>query len=529
MKRFALPLILFFAWKSVLFAQEIPQPESPEYPEISPQGHPVAEPALTETIVFYIRNITFDIEGRTRPWALIKNIDLETGLRLRGVQGLETYIRRKTQTLRNQRVLDDENSWIDYAIGPENPDGLVPVDLVVHAVDTWNIIVLPEPKYDSNSGLSLTLKARDYNFLGTMSPLAFDLGYELEDEKNSFLMGIDSDTPFNLFGYRWNLNFDHAFEYTVDEPLYYKNTTGLSMELPWKDTTFTLGFTQAFTLNEEISDTEKERHPDMSSEEVFPDTWYLSSAFSIGWNIPLVEMGEFGELSYSPGISEGINYRPGGEIGNYRQGPTTTLSQNLGFGQVNWIGNYRNGVSVSLDNANTFNNHFHTWDNSMSFTAIGHKAVGRFFGVSARLQYRQWFNNQYLEAGDTLRGVRNNDIRADYMLSLNVQFPIRIIRFAPSEWFKIRQLRVFDFEMQFSPFLDLAAFEGREDQGDRWGDYHFKEVLPAAGFELIAFPLSWRSIFLRGSIGWNMIRWVKQNSMPGGRAREIYIGVGHYF
>jgi hypothetical protein len=149
--------------------------------------------------------------------------------------------------------------------------------------------------------------------------------------------------------------------------------------------------------------------------------------------------------------------------------------------------------------------------------------------VSARLQYRQWFNNPSLNAGDTLRGVRNNDIRADYMLSLNVQLPVRVLRFVPSEWFNIRKLRIFDFEMHLSPFLDLAAFKGREKQGDFWSEYHFREVLPAAGFELIAFPLSWRSLFLRGSIGWNMVEWVKQNSLPGGRAREIYIGVGHYF
>jgi hypothetical protein len=267
----------------------------------------------------------------------------------------------------------------------------------------------------------------------------------------------------------------------------------------------------------------------MQNEDSFPDTWYLSSSLSAKWNIPIASMGEFGELSYSPGISEDINYRPGGEIGDYRRGPATTLSHSIGFGQINWIGNYRNGASVNLENSNTFNNHFHTWDNSISVTAIGHKRAGRFFGVSGRLQYRQWFDNSNLSAGDALRGVRDKDIRADYMLSLNVEIPIRIMRFAPSEWFNIRKLRIFDFEMHFAPFLDLAAFEGRENQGGRWGEYHFKEVLPTAGAELIVFPLSWRSIFLRCSVGWNMVEWVKQNSMPGGRAREIHIGVGHYF
>jgi hypothetical protein len=141
--------------------------------------------------------------------------------------------------------------------------------------------------------------------------------------------------------------------------------------------------------------------------------------------------------------------------------------------------------------------------------------------------YRQFFDNPYLEAGDVLRGMRNKYFYADYMLSLNLQFAIRVLRFVPSEWFKIRKLRFFDFELHFSPFIDLAAFEGINS--NEYTEYHFKEVFPTAGFELIAFPLSWRSIFLRGSIGWDMVRWVNQNSMPGGTAREIYIGVGHFF
>ncbi|MDR1178306.1 MAG: hypothetical protein LBK64_05715, partial [Spirochaetaceae bacterium] len=472
MKRFVvLPLILLLSWNSAAQeaplsevqdevldevqdeAQDVAASELPDYPGISTQGHPVVDPALTDTIVFYIRNIDFDIQGRTRSWALVKNIDLETGIRLRGVQSLETYIRRKSQTLRNQRVLNDTLSWIDYTIAPEDQDGLVPVDLMVHAVDTWNIIALPEPEYDSNSGLSLTLKVRNYNFLGTMSPLAFDLGYKLEDERNSALLRIDSDTPFTLFGYRWNLNLDNDITYTENAPLYYKNTTGLSMEVPWKETTFTFTFTHAFILNEETSDTEKDRYPYMQNEDTFPDTWYMSSSFSAGWSIPLLEMGEFGELSYNPGISESVNYRPGGEIGDYRRGPATTLSHSIDFGQINWTGNYRNGANISFANANTFNNHFQTWDNNISFTAIGHRAVSRFFGVSGRLQYRQWFNNPYFEAGDALRGIRDKYIRADYMISLNMEFPIRILRFAPSEWFNTRKLRLFDFEMHFSPFL----------------------------------------------------------------------------
>jgi hypothetical protein len=113
------------------------------------------------------------------------------------------------------------------------------------------------------------------------------------------------------------------------------------------------------------------------------------------------------------------------------------------------------------------------------------------------------------------------------MLSFNIQLPIRWFRFVPSQWFGTRKLRAFDFDAHFSPFIDIGMLKGTDQENTF--DYSFNYVITTAGFELIAYPHSWRSFFIRGSIGFNMREWLSVHHPPKGDNREIYIGVGHFF
>jgi hypothetical protein len=131
-------------------------------------------------------------------------------------------------------------------------------------------------------------------------------------------------------GYIWNFNFDNLFTYNEFDPNYYKNVTGLTLDLPWRQTTFTVGFDQSFFLNEENSDAEKVE----TSIEFFEDQWYMSSELYAKWEIPLgIEVGDFGSLTYFPRLTEGFNYRPGGDIGDYRRAPSPNLSTVLALGR----------------------------------------------------------------------------------------------------------------------------------------------------------------------------------------------------
>ncbi|MDR2630577.1 MAG: hypothetical protein LBC60_06620 [Spirochaetaceae bacterium] len=533
-KRLCLISLICFLF-STLYGQEAegadPESSTGQQDAIAANG---AGEAGDESGVYYIRTVTFDIEGRTKEGALAEKGEFVLGEYITGRANLENYIDRKTQLLLNQRVLEEVH--IAYTLAGVDENGLIPVDLFVNTEDTLNIIVLPEPKYDSNSGFEITLKARDYNFLGSMVPLRLDLGYSYdENNEQGFLLGIDSDLPFRALGYAWNLNFDNEFNYTEGSPFYYKNTTGLSMDLPFKMTTITFGFNQSILVNEENNTSDA-----IDDGSYFQDRWYMRSELYSQWKIPLgITVGGFGPLTYTPQLAGSINYRPGGDIGEYREGPSITPSQSLGFGQINWLGNYRKGLEVSLQNSNTYQVPRRSWTNTISVSAIGHLPLSADLGISGRFMYRHWFfdskgiptvfGNEYFrvysDGGDALRGIKDNQVPVNYMLSLNLDFPVRLFRFFPSEWYNNPKLHFFDFELHGSPFIDIALAEDPVNKRS----FSFKDALVAGGVEVIVFPLAMRSFYLRASLGMNMREFFRTGRFFPSGGRELFIGVGHYY
>ena len=484
--------------------------------------------------IFYIRTIAIDSTGFTQRFAIMSKGEFVEGERIIGSDNLENYRQNKIQLLSNERVLDSVD--ISYTIGAPESDGSLPVDLAIKTVDTWNIIVLPYPRYDENDGFELTIKARDYNFLGTMNPLRIDLGYHLNPEffdnffsnlsKGSFLFIIDSDTPFRFMGYTWNFNFDHEFQYTYDQPLFYKNTTGLSIDFPMQYATATFGIEESIVANEDNKakygiewEQSAEQH------EQFKD-FYMASSLFLSYRMPTgIKMQDYGEVIYSPKVSGTINMTPGGDIGDLRRGPEMSMSHSIGFGRIDWIENYRKGFSVSLSNTNPYNFYTQKWDSSVSFSAVGHIIVTKFFGIGAFAQYRQWFHEYNAEAGDALRGIINKAMPANRMLSVNLDFPFQVLRFTPSKWFNTPRLRYFDLDIHASPILDMALVE------DPLHTIAFtpSDIQIAGGLEIIIYSHFMRSIYFRISLGINIREMIKTGKLPDGDNREIFFGLGHHF
>ncbi|MDR2495054.1 MAG: hypothetical protein LBD24_07525, partial [Spirochaetaceae bacterium] len=492
-----------------------------------------------ETETFILRAVRFNVNGRSRPFALMYHGEFTIGEKIADKKALDAYIEAKSQLLNNQRVL--ESVVIEYTLGERDQRGMVPVDLLVTVKDTWNIIALPYPKFDSNSGFELIIKFRDYNFLGLMSPLRIDLGYERKEGssvigsvKDVFKAEIDTNTPFRAFELDWNIDFDHFVSYTMDDGdgrFAYKNVSGLSVEIPIDKTALTIGFEQDFILHEENPERYKEEYGDFAS-------FFTASALSLAWKIPLgIPVDRFGELTYTPSISESINYRPWGDMEFWRKGPSVTLSHSLGFGRVNWIGNYRSGLEASVSNSNTYNLYRAGWHNEYGIFVTGHKILTRFLGISSRFRFQQWFFDRvystdgypdYVEAGGVLRGILNKSVivkHGGYMFSLNVDFPFHVLHFVPSEWFKSRKLRLFDFDMYLSFFLDTALLKGSKASWGGRGELEEEEPIPfipfstngtltGVGAELIVFPAFMRSFYVRASLGYNLNRFLETHHIP---------------
>jgi hypothetical protein len=475
---------------------------------------------------FIISAFDFNITGRTRPDAVIYNGEFKEGEEIQGQANLEKYIRDKTQLLLNQRVL--ESVWIDYSTGQVREDGKIPVNLVINVVDTWNFAIIPTPRYSSNTGLELILKLRNYNFLGTMNPLTINLGYRYDQNKRSSgFFEQEANVPFRAFGYFWNFKFDNYFDYrpSADEIFYFKNTSGISMELPVKNTTFTFGFDESFILNEE----NEEQYQKLYGE--YQAGFYMSSKPYVSWEIPIgIEIGSYGDLIYTPEINAVFNHEfPRWSLKEHLKGPFLTFKHTLGFNRVDWLGNYRRGFDVAAENSYTYDFYRKSHDKdplSVDYTVSGkgYFIFTEFFGMSAFLQYRQWFCHDpdyYFPAGDALRGILDNDLHADYMLSLNLDFPFRILKFAPSQWFNRPKLHAAEFDLHLSPIIDLALYH----DPSTGTSFDFSNILVTGGFELIIFPAAMRSLYIRFSFGWNF---VEQANNPQG-SREIFIGIGHHY
>ena len=504
---FLLSIIFIFLLCQKAFSQDDPQNDS----------------------VFIINSFSFNITGFTRSDALIRKGELKTEEEIKGISELEKYILDKTQLLYNERVLDSVS--IDYAIGQPRGDGKYPVDIIITTKDTWNIVAIPRPRYSSNTGFDITLKARDYNFLGTMSPLRIDFGYSYNEYKqNSFFFQFDSNIPFSAYGLNWNIKFFDSFFYRPDteQPIYNGNTTGLSVELPVSFTTITVGLNELFILNEENGDVYKPEYGN------FQDGFYMSTNPYISWKIPVgIDAGSFGEVVFTPGISAVFPHEfTRWPLDDIRKGPVLVFKQNIGFNRIDWIGNFRKGLDISVYNSFDYNffkaqNDKNPWTDKLIFSGIGHFKITNFFGVSTNLMYRQWlfYDYGYTLAGDVLRGVIDKDIFADYMLSLNLDLSFKVFSFLPSVWFNRPKLRVFNFELFFAPIIDMAVFNDTEDKNG----FNLKNTAVTGGFEIIIFPEFFRSLFLRASVGWNISDQIKLSDHSGDRPYELYIGTDFFY
>ena len=493
--------------------------------------------------LYVISAYEFNTKGRTRPSALIYKGEFKIGETLQGQAELDEYIRDKIQLLTNQRILKDSVA-ITYSVGEQAEDGSYPVTLAIRTEDSWNIIALPRPYYKSDSGFDLSIRARDYNFLGTMNPLRVNLGYKYDEKgHSSFQFDILSNMPFNAFGYHWDIKFNNYFNYRpdVEEPYFYQNITGLSVEIPFRKTTFTFGFDEASILNEENADIYKESLGAIPGYPNFQNGLYMSSRLSASWKIPTsLFVSRYGELTYTPVILATFNHElanPDWALHEFRKGPFLGWGHSLGFEKIDWHTNYRDGLSVFI--TNTYNYDFHHYpyplyinhkplSTFLSIHGAGYFIINNFFGISSRLQYRHWFYNDpnyYDSASDGMRGIADKKISADYMLSLNTDFPFRVLLFTPSEWFKTRHLRFFDFELHASPVIDLALYHDPRTSTS----FHPKNIAASGGLELIVFPAFMRNFIVRFGYTMNLRELITERKLPEGDNREIYLIMGHFY
>ncbi len=461
-------------------------------------------PAPVPAETFEITSIEYGIVGRTRVWAVKDKLRLTEGQQFADRDELEAYLTDQQQLLINERVLD--YALVEYDESVDDPDTDEREILVrVETEDTWNYFILPYFKYDSNTGLLLSLRGRDYNFFGTMKELEIDLDYEkTEDLEDLVTIAANFSIPLNILERRWRLAMKQELVLEADEVAYLFDL-GFGYDFDWLSQTWTTTYTQSYRYD---------------SDDEFDDTSYFGSRVDFASDIETpVNVPGFGALRYRPNLYSATEYKPGG-ISDERSGLRVGYEHSLFAGRIDWIGNYRNGTTARVGNDNSFETFDQEWSNDVNFAIAGYRSWLK-AGVSGRASGFYLItgaDEDQSDAAKAARGVLNDDMNGDVGLFLNLDATVTFWTLRPI------------FEAQVGVFFDTAYV--RDTEGAFYGDTSFeaeRDLLFGSGIEVVGFPLFARSLYIRASLGSN-VRAVLDGANPlSSEAREIFFGLGHHY
>ena len=444
---------------------------------------------------YKINDVKYDIDGITTQFALERAVlvDYETVFETK--LEIDTYINELATNLNNLRVLEFAEI---FPLFKQSENGIVPVDLIINVKDSINFIAFPMPKYDSTSGFSFKLDSKDYNFLGTMKTFDAELYYELDfkDEdnptsKDEHTFGVygSYSYPFSIgkVNSAWNNIF--RFDYTVGEDVPSVGySTGLS---------FRYKLTSLLALNASIT-----QGMDYGSNyKIYGDQFYFTESASFSLPVTLVKTSSFGTISWTPSVSTSyywdINGIDPNNVSLYK--PTLGFGHSFSLGQTNWVANFKDGFTFSFSQNLSHNFYTNNFSSTNNFTMQYFKAF-EYFGLKSRVKLFQTENTSS-SYDASLRGVYGSGVSSYGGLTLNIDLPINVwetdwVGYGFWSW-----MRYVDFEMQISPFLDIALGHN----GKTGTILEFEDGLYAGGFEIIGFPKKFRSVQGRISFGVDLV------------------------
>ncbi|OHD26346.1 MAG: hypothetical protein A2Y38_00170 [Spirochaetes bacterium GWB1_59_5] len=352
-----------------------------------------------------------------------------------------------------------------------------------------------------------------------MEALRINLNMDQELSGDLF-WGADADFsyPFPAFGLDWAWNLEGDFSMPDDGgPVQGKAATGISASVPLALGDLQLTLTQAAKFNQQDDDVP------------YLDEAYFSTTAQIGWRLPV-------DLSFSryptvlrPRVELGANWLPGGlQDGELARGPALESGFGLSHGRIDWLGNFRKGLMATADVSATYYLSDASFARKVTLEASAFNEAG-WWGSGMRA-YAVWSPEKDSNgAGSVVRGVLNSRAATDAAVAINLDLPVRVLRFVPFEWFGKPWMKVFQFEQHWSPFVDAAL--GHYD--GTW--FNPEKGWYGAGLEVMTFPLAMRSFYVRISIGWSLSDVVALGALEGKSPRdgrsiyELFFGLGHHY
>lgn len=510
---------------------------------------------------YKIESIDYKITGITRQNALERTVPVDKNTVFETEEDFIEYIDTLKQDLINTRCFGVSN--VEYSYKSPDSEGPTPVSLLISVADNYHFLCLPYFKYSSSNGLTLKLKAKDTNFLGTMNVLNTSFDFQFEPDS--------SGKPFQVFEPEISFSFDYPFapredglqislinDYTIsytwgENSPEWNLSSGVKLEKPvfnnflQRNTTATFVFKQSFIRDFDYR---------ISSDETFFKEY---GAFL--YPVILHTDPELGNITVSPYVSATYNWDPfkrngaSGIKNKKLQGPELEMGNDFTFGRANWIGNFRSGMSDKFSVSFAYNTAsiFVEDVNPLSF-CVSADVMGFIPSDYIALYYRSqffWYPSGKLSYGsrkvdDSIRGVIDNRLGnlGNYQAEtpaafiLNLDLPVKILT---TDWAnfpitkKIGFTKKLNFEVQAAPFIDLALIQTTEENHGYRRAFNPKDGFYGAGLEVLIFPEKWSSYVIRASLGIDVGRKLYGELLDNSwrntscRSFEILIGLGTHY
>jgi hypothetical protein len=496
---------------------------------------------------YRIIDVEYDITGATQAYALALNVPIDTNRVFATEAELQAYIADIQQQITNLRVIASVETSYSFlttitermAVSEGSPSAvdIIPVVLKIATVDTFNFIIVPYPKYDSNSGLDLRLKFKNYNFFGTMETLTADIIYLFDTDDNTHSIGanLDFDLPFKLsiFDVKW-LN-DYSLDYTFGKSKpEFGASTGLEFTLPFELVSL------VFTIKQSA---------DLDFDYYEGDQLYFTENASIAIPIEIADINSWTKVHLTPDVHAVYHWDADGITDPDLLGPVIGTGYTLSSSRVNWIENYRSGFSFEFGQKFDYNYNEIKKENHEDFipsiwAELELYRAFKYLSFNTRM-YLIGIDNGDTGIGDRLRGIKDDQNGIDTPLAFvaNFDFPVKVLQTDWMGWgktiFKKEMPHFFsylDFEMQISPFIDIAFSHIVVPDANVSRSFNYKDGWYAGGLEILVYPNKMRSLQGRVSFGVDLARtlgFLESRLDTTWRSSvskwELFIGIGLFY
>lgn len=488
---------------------------------------------------YQIKDVNYDISGckgisfgKTNPISLEIKCPIDKKTIFQSQEDFEKYILEYNQQLKNLRAFGTIDVSYDIVFNPDTK--INEVNLNVKLIDSSHLLALPYPKYDSNTGFNLKIKAKDTNFLGTLNPLATDLYVNYSETENKWALGFNFsyDYPFKagIFNASWDNDFN--LDYIIGESNPTFNTIiGVGFTLP-KDF-FSINFGAYQTIGFDKIENKSKAQPKQIQEEK-NRYFYFKEQLSLSTPTVLYKASNFSNVTYKPYADFMFSWDLTNikEIKPIKDGLAINFGHSISNSKINWNDNFRKGYSVSLSNDFTynFNTTFPVGSIALegqlfyNFKLIDKNYLNR-IGINTRLfaftviDIPDRGTTGNFSLGQRLRGILNDKLNASYGVVFNFDLPINIITTNFNH-------ELFNFTMQFSPFMDAALTNSNDNYG-----FNLSNKNLTTGLEVLVYPHKFSSYTIRASIGFDIKSAIHEDNFFKGLMdnKEIYIGLDiHY-